>query len=204
MVAVLHRRAFGEVLDVLGGAPVAQPQGVAELVEDGVAHLLLVRAPAGVCDVEGVIAHQRQARGVGVCTHPVTEYAGAEDVRALAELVDGVDELECLVLARIEVHVAVVDRLAAEALVVVGDVGVVLAGVDVQGNAVGLKQVHEIIQALRRRGVGGAVGVCALAGSVAVAAEGVVFGGHPVQLEEDIRTLRVRTPVRQRDFRAVG
>ena len=202
LVGGVHRLAVAHAAEDFLGTVVAQAEGVAELVEDGVAQLLLRVHQAVVGDEERVVAHQRDARGVVAGLDLVADNADAEDVLALAEeLVEVVQHLVGRDVV-FEVVLRVVDRLAAVGLVV-RDVGVHVAGIDVKVHAVGVEEVNHLIEGLGRRGVLALARAVALLPRGLVAAEALVLGGHPVQLEEQIRAVNVDAVSRQRQFGAV-
>lgn len=155
-------------------------------MEDGVAELLVGVDLVVVGDEEGAVADEGDAGGVVAAVDLIADDAQAEGVGALAEV--GVDVLQQAHAGDLvgEVVLRVVHGLAAVELGVVGDVGVGLAGVDVQGDAVVVEKLDDVLQRLRGRREGLAV---------------VLF--HPVELEEQVGAVGVDAPVGEGGLGAV-
>ena len=208
MVRLLHLRCAG----------VGQAQVVAELVEDGVAHLLLGRHQVVLGHVERAIGDQAVAGGKVARLLLVADDAHAEDGLARAEQVLAVLDQAHTGDLRATLVVLEVDRRVRQRVATLGrdarDVAVVVACVDVEVVAAAVKQVHQVVEDLARRTVDVDVRVRAFqelaevvfSGSVLAllrAALGLPLGLHPVQLEEKVRLLRVRAPAVQRELVAV-
>ena len=185
-------------------AVVVEAQVVAQLVHDRVAQLAVFGHALVLGHVKTIIAHEGDANRVVARVHLVTDHADVEDGGTLAQQAvdvvhhaqagDGVTEVVPLVSL----------GLSTVAGVVVRDVGVGLASVDVQGNAVLIKLVRQLIQDVAGRAVGPGVRGVALLGVRRVqAAELFVLGFHPVQLQEDIGTVRVCAPFVEGELGAV-
>ena len=209
MVRLLHLRCAG----------VGQAQVVAELVEDGVAHLLLGRHQVVLGHVERAIGDQAVAGGQVAHLLLVADDAHTEDGLARTEQVLTVlDQAHTgdlrATLVVLEVDRRVRQRVAALGLFQPRNVAVVVAGVDVEVVATAVKQVHQVVEDLARRTVDVDVRVRTLqelaevvlsSGVLALlrAALGLPLGLHPVQLEEKVLLLRVRAPAVQWELVAV-